>query len=68
MKVTNLHQISSKPAPAEWRQIPEIKAQYPTQRNVEKSLQKLSGMNICVWMVGWGGVWKPASDFFHVRK
>lgn len=46
----------------------EIKAQYPKHRNVEKSLQKLRGMNICVWMIGYGGVWKPASDFFYVRK
>lgn len=68
MKATSLHQFSSGRAPDEWRQIHEIKAQYPKQRNVEVSLQKLDGMNICVWMVGWGGVWEPASDFFHVRK
>lgn len=68
MKATNLHNISSSPAPKEWRDIPEIKAQYPKQTNVEKSLQRLKGMNVCLWMTSTGGVWKPASDFFHVRK
>jgi hypothetical protein len=67
MKARNLHNITSEPAPRECRELPEIKAQYPTQRNVEKSLQKLVGMNICIWMIGYGGVWKPASDFFHVK-
>lgn len=68
MKAKNLHEITSESAPREWRQIPEINAQYPKHRNVEKSLQKLQGMNICVWMIGYGGVWKPASDFFYVCK
>lgn len=68
MKAKNLHHFSSSPAPAEWREIPEIKAQYPKERNCEKSLQKIDKMNICLWMIGYGGVWKPASDFFHVKK
>lgn len=68
MKATNLHHISSEPAPKEWREIPEIKAQYPKVRNCEISLQKLRNLNICYWMIGYGGTWKPASEFFHVKK
>lgn len=68
MKVKNLYHINSSPAPKEWKEIPEIKKQYPTQRNVEISLQKLDGLNICYWMIGKGGIWNPASEFFYVRK
>lgn len=68
MKAKNLHHISSSPAPNEWKEIPEIKKQHPTQRNVEISLQKLYGLNICYWMVGRGGIWNPASDFFMYMK
>ena len=68
MKATNLTHFSSSPAPDEWRQIPEIKKVRPKQQNVEISLQKIDKFNICLWMVGYGGVWKPASEFFHVKK
>jgi hypothetical protein len=68
MKTKNLHHFDSEQAPKEWRDLLEIKAAKPTQRNVEISLQKLDGLNICIWMVSNGGMWKPASDFFHVKK
>lgn len=68
MKVQNLKNINSEPAPKEWSQIPEIQAQYPRLLNCEISLQKLKGMNICVWMINWTGTWSVASDFFHVKK
>lgn len=68
MKAKNLNHIETEIAPKEWREIPEIKAQYPTHKYVEKSLQKLKGVNICLWMVGSKGLWMPASDYFYVRK
>ena len=67
MKAKNLFTINSSPAPKDWEEIPEIKSQYPTQKNVKKSLYKLDGLNICYWMVCNNGIWNPASDFFYVR-
>jgi hypothetical protein len=68
MKAKNLFDFSSSPAPKEWREIPEIKAQYPKECNCEKSLQKIKGLNICIWMISYGGIWKPSSDFFYIKK
>lgn len=68
MKAINLNHIECEPAPKEWCKIPEVKANYPTHKNFEKSLQKLKGLNVCIWMVGTKGVWIPASDYFYVRK
>ena len=68
MKATNLTHFSSSTAPKEWKEIPCVKEARPSVLGVEISLQKIDKMNICLWMVGWGGVWKPASDFFYVKK
>ena len=68
MYCKNLYHISSSPAPDEWRKIPEIKDKYPKGFGFEKSLQKIDGLNICYWMICKDdGIWKPASDFFHVK-
>lgn len=66
MKAINLKTINTEQAPFEWREINEIKSQYPNQKNVEVSLQKLRKKNICVWMINKNGNWEYASDFFIV--
>lgn len=53
-------------APEEWKEIPEIKARRPMKPGFEISLQRVDGTDVCVWMKGWGGVWKPASEYFRV--
>ena len=65
MKATNLKDFNSSPAPKAWEEMPNIKAQRPKSLNC--ALQKLSGLNLCVWMVSDGVYWKVASDYFHVR-
>lgn len=68
MKAINLHHTNSSPAPLEWADISEIKEHKPRLLGCEISLQKVDGHNICVWMIGLGGVWTPASDLFYVKR
>ena len=68
MKVKNLAHFGSSPAPKEWEKLPDIAEQRPKSLLAECSLQKLDGLNLCVWMVRSGVYWTPGSDYFHVRK
>lgn len=67
MKAKNLHHFGSSPAPEEWEEIQEISDAKP-RHNTELSLQKLNGLNICLWMKRDYVYWEPASDFFHVKS
>ncbi len=69
MKAINLNNIGSEPAPESWSEIPEISAAKPRLRGHYVSLQKLHGLNICIWMISSvGGIWEPVGDFFKVSK
>lgn len=69
MKVRNLDKLGSEPAPREWAEFEEIQKQCPLVHNAQKSLQRLSGTNICVWMISvMGGVWINASNYFIVEE
>lgn len=68
MKAKSLSEMNSESAPDEWKEISEVKAQRPKQLNCEISLQKLCGMNVCVWMTTNGGAWHVASEYFHVKS
>ena len=67
MKAINISKPdSSSPAPKEWRDIPEIKAQRP-KGFAEDSLNRIPNTNCCVWMANkGGGRWYPESDVFLV--
>ena len=66
MKAKTLSGCGSSPAPKSWTEIPEIAAARPARFGVEISLQKIDGLNICVWMIGWGGEWQVFSEYFRV--
>ena len=67
MKAIDLYHIGSSKAPDGWDEIPEVSATKPRIRNTLISLQKLDGMNVCIWMISNGdGVWEPVGSFFKV--
>lgn len=68
MKATNLNHICSEPAPKEWHNITDIKKAKPSEKKCEISLQKLQGLNVCIWMIRKSVYWVPASDFFYIEK
>jgi len=68
MKVINLMNSNSSPAPKEWNDLPEVKAQRPLSLGQENSLQRVDGTNICAWFSNQGGAWFPNSDFFLVKS
>lgn len=75
MKATPAGNFSSRPAPKEWADIPELKSCRPKvggkERYVEVSLQQLDYPKSVVmvqWMGAKNGLWYPASEVFRVTK
>jgi len=67
-KTTDLYRLSSEPAPDEWKEIPEIKKAKPKGLGFEISLQKITNLNICYWMICRGCVWNPDSPMFYIEN
>jgi hypothetical protein len=73
LKVRNLKEIGSSPAPKEWKDITEIKELKPKidiRKHSDMDLFELQGLSvrICVWMVKIGIYWHYASDFILVEE
>ena len=49
MKAVNIYELSSSPAPEEWKKLPEVIKQRPTKVTMEISLSRLDGTNIALW-------------------
>lgn len=49
MNAVNIYELSSSPAPEEWKKLPEVIKQRPRKIIMELSLSRLDGTNICLW-------------------
>ena len=62
MKGINLYKTGNSPAPKEWEEIPEVKAQRPGLIGQEVSLQRVDGTNVAHWHIRSSVFWKPYGD------